>query len=112
MKIRPDKTTCIVLFILALLVAGCRATADLGGTSWQLTAYGPTDAPLDAEAPASIQFEDNGRLGASPAVLPSSGITGWMTGESRCATTNWRLPFRNVTRTHPKECKARFFVPC
>jgi|CXWK01.1.fsa_nt_gi heat shock protein HslJ len=63
MKIRPDKTTCIVLFILALLVAGCRATADLGGTSWQLTAYGPTDAPLDAEAPASIQFEDNGRLG-------------------------------------------------
>ncbi len=63
MKIRPDKTTCIILFILALLVAGCRATADLGGTSWQLTAYGPADAPLDAEAPASIQFEDNGRLG-------------------------------------------------
>lgn len=63
MKIRPHKTTCMVFFILVLLVAGCRATADLGGTSWQLTAYGPADAPLDAEAPASIQFEDNGRLG-------------------------------------------------
>jgi len=63
MKIRPDKKTYIALFILALFVTGCRATTDLGGTSWQLTAYGPADAPLDAEAPASIQFKDNGRLG-------------------------------------------------
>ena len=63
MKIRPHKTTCMVFFILVLLMTGCRATADLGGTSWQLTAYGPADAPLDAEAPAYIQFEENGRLG-------------------------------------------------
>ena len=65
MKTRPGKTTCIVLFILALLVAGCRATADLGGTAWQLTAYGPADAPLDAEALAYIHFEDNGRFDGS-----------------------------------------------
>lgn len=67
MKIRSDKIIYIILSILALLVAGCWATADLGGTSWQLTAYGPADAPLEAEAPASMQFDDNGRL---------SGLTG------------------------------------
>lgn len=47
------------------LLAGCRQTAELGETSWALVAYGPVDAPLAAKAPASISFEDNGRMGGN-----------------------------------------------
>jgi heat shock protein HslJ len=55
----------LVLIVGALLLAGCRQTADLGGTEWELVAYGPADAPIPAEAPAWISFEDNGRMGGS-----------------------------------------------
>lgn len=40
--------------IVVLTLAGCRWTAELGGTSWQLVAYGPADAPLAAVAAVSI----------------------------------------------------------
>ena len=54
-----------ILVIVVVLLAGCRQTAELGETSWELVAYGPANAPLAAEAPASISFEDNGRMGGS-----------------------------------------------
>lgn len=50
-----------LMMIIAL--SGCRATADLGETTWTLVAYGPADAPVAAEAPAWIHFDDNGRMG-------------------------------------------------
>lgn len=53
------------LLALLMLLAGCRQTAELGETSWELVAYGPAEAPLAAEAPGSISFEDNGRMGGS-----------------------------------------------
>lgn len=55
----------ILAWTILLLIAltACRRTADLGETAWELVAYGPTDAPIPAEAPASIRFEDNGRMG-------------------------------------------------
>ena len=55
------------------LLAGCRQTAELGETSWALVAYGPVDVPLDAEAPASISFEDNGRMGGNTGCNAFSG---------------------------------------
>lgn len=51
------------LLLTGIALASCRATADLGETMWTLVAYGPVDAPLPAEAPASIYFENNGRMG-------------------------------------------------
>ncbi len=48
---------------LILIAAACRETGELGETAWELVAYGPADAPLLAEVPASIRFEDNGRMG-------------------------------------------------
>ncbi len=53
------------LLALLMLLAGCRRTAELGETSWELVVYGPADAPIVAEAPASISFENNGRMGGS-----------------------------------------------
>ena len=49
---------------LAVLIPD-RETSDLGGTRWTLVAYGPADAPVAAEAPASISFQANGRVGGS-----------------------------------------------
>ncbi len=49
---------------LAVLIPN-HETADLGGTAWTLVAYGPADAPTAAEAPASINFEANGRFSGS-----------------------------------------------
>lgn len=48
--------------LTALLIPD-HATAGLGGTSWRLVAYGPESAPVAAEAPATLEFESNGRMG-------------------------------------------------
>ncbi|MCW5861914.1 MAG: META domain-containing protein [Anaerolineae bacterium] len=50
-----------VVAALAVLIPD-HETGDLGGTSWTLVAYGPKDAPIPAEAPATIEFENNGRM--------------------------------------------------
>ena len=51
----------LIVMALAVLIPD-HPTADLGGTEWTLVAYGPADALIPAEAPASITFEDNGRF--------------------------------------------------
>jgi len=61
------------LLALLMLLAGCRQTAELGETSWELVAYGPADAPLAAGASAFISFEDNGRMGGSTGCNAFSG---------------------------------------
>ena len=55
----------LALGVGAALLTGCRRTAELGETAWELIAYGSADVPLAAEAPATISFEDNGRMGGS-----------------------------------------------
>jgi heat shock protein HslJ len=67
-------------------LTGCRETADLGETSWELVAYGPADAPMPAVAPASLRFEDNGRLG---------GHTGCNAFSGHYEAEDGRLTFRN-----------------
>ncbi len=54
----------LIAVVLAVLIPD-HPTGDLGGTSWTLVAYGPADALIAAEAPASITFEANGRVGGS-----------------------------------------------
>ena len=54
----------LIAVVLAVLIPD-HETADLGGTEWTLVAYGPPGAPIAAEAPASITFEANGRVGGS-----------------------------------------------
>ena len=51
----------LIAVALAVLIPD-RETGDLGGTAWTLVAYGPADAPIPAEVPASITFEANGRF--------------------------------------------------
>lgn len=52
----------LIAVVLAVLIPD-HETGDLGGTAWTLAAYGSPGALISAEAPASITFEDNGRLG-------------------------------------------------
>ena len=54
----------LIVVVLAVLIPD-HETGDLGGTAWTLVAYGPPGAPIAAEAPASITFEANGRVGGS-----------------------------------------------
>ena len=54
----------LIAVVLAVLIPD-HETGDLGGASWTLVAYGPADAPIVAEALASITFEANGRVGGS-----------------------------------------------
>jgi heat shock protein HslJ len=62
----------LAVVALAVLIPD-RETADLGGTAWTLVAYGPTDAPIAAEAPARIAFEANGRFSGSTGCNQFSG---------------------------------------
>jgi heat shock protein HslJ len=57
---------------LAVLIPD-HSTAGLGGTAWTLVAYGPADAPIAAEALASITFEPNGRFSGSTGCNGFSG---------------------------------------
>ena len=59
---KPTALKWILWVILLSILTACRATADLGETTWALVAYGPADAPIPAEVPASITFEANGRF--------------------------------------------------
>ena len=65
---KPSMSRFIFLLLLPTILTACRATADLGETTWALVAYGPADAPIAAEAPAWIHFDDNGRMGGYTAV--------------------------------------------
>ena len=60
---KPAALKWILWLLLPTILTACRATADLGKTTWALVAYGPADAPVAAEAPAWIHFDDNGRMG-------------------------------------------------
>ena len=62
----------LIAVALAVLIPD-RETGDLGGTTWTLLAYGPADAPIPAQAPASITFEANGRFGGSTGCNQFSG---------------------------------------
>jgi heat shock protein HslJ len=74
----------MVLMLTAL--TGCRETAELGETSWELAAYGPADAPIPAEAPAWISFADDGRI---------SGNDGCNYFEGYYEARDGRLTFRD-----------------
>jgi heat shock protein HslJ len=75
-----------IMVLMVIVLTGCRETAELGETSWELAAYGPADAPILAVAPASIRFEDNGRL---------SGHTGCNAFSGHYEAEDGRLTFRN-----------------
>jgi heat shock protein HslJ len=75
-----------IILLILIALTGCRETAELGETSWELVTYGPADAPILAEAPASIRFEDNGRMG---------GHTGCNSFSGHYEAKDGRLIFRN-----------------
>jgi heat shock protein HslJ len=74
-----------VTLLMLIALTACRQTAELGATSWALVTYGPADAPIAAEASASIRFEDNGRM---------SGHTGCNTFSGHYEAKDGRLTFR------------------
>ena len=76
---------------LALLIPD-HPTGDLGGTEWTLVAYGPPGALTPAEAPASISFAANGRLG---------GFTGCnqFSGNFRAEDGQWEMVDGELART-------------
>ncbi len=84
-RFEVSRATWAVLAIL-LMVTGCRSTADLGETSWELMAYGPADAPVTADAPATIRFDGDGRV---------SGFTGCNEFFGTYEASDGRLAFRD-----------------
>ncbi len=87
----------LVAVALAVLIPD-RETAELGGTSWTLVAYGPAAAPTAAEAPASITFETNGRF------YGFDGCNQFF-GNFRAAGGRWEIVDGEVGRTLA-ECDA------
>ena len=81
----------LIAVALAVLIPD-RETGDLGGTAWTLVAYGPADAPIPAEVPASITFEANGRF---------SGFDGCnrFFGNFRAGDGQWEIVAGEVART-------------
>ena len=67
---------------LALLMLN-RETGDLGGTSLRLVAYGPADAPIPVDAPATITFEANGRVGGHTGCKGFSGSGSYRAANGR-----------------------------
>lgn len=98
-----------LLAVVAAILIPDRATADLGGTSWLLTAYGPAEALAPAGAVARIDFEDNSRFSGATGCNQFSGHYRAEAGRVSAVSEGVAFTTRDCDPASPEGAQDAFF---